>query len=67
MIKSPNLSANLKRRNKADATDLIYSDTLDINGGEKCAHLFVGKKSKLTDAYKAQGNSSAEFLKCLQD
>jgi hypothetical protein len=46
---------------------LIYSDTPVINGGEKCAHLFVGKKSKLTDAYKAHGNSSAEFFKCLQD
>jgi hypothetical protein len=58
MFKSPNPSANLKGRDEADATDLIYSDTLAINGGEKCAHLFVGKKSKLTDAYKAHGNSS---------
>jgi hypothetical protein len=50
MSKSPNLSANLKRRDEANATDLIYSNTPAINGGEKCAHLFVGKKSKLTDA-----------------
>jgi hypothetical protein len=66
MFKSPKPSAYLKQCDKANPTDLIYSDIL-INGGEKCAHLFVGKKSKLTDAYKAHGNSSAEFLKCLQD
>jgi hypothetical protein len=67
MFKSPNPSANLKRRDEANATDLIYSDTPAINGGEKCAHLFVGRKSKLTDAYKAHCNSSAEFLKWFQD
>jgi hypothetical protein len=60
MFKSLNPSANLKQRGEADATDLIYSDTPAINGGEKCAHLFVGKKSKLTDAYKAHGNSSLQ-------
>ena len=67
MFKSPNPSANLKRRDEADATDQIFSDTPAINGGEKSAHLFVGKKSKLTDAYKSKDSSSAEFLKCLQD
>jgi hypothetical protein len=67
MFKSLYPSANLKRRDEADSTDQIFSDTPAINGGEKSAHLFVGKKSKLTDAYKSKDSSSAEFLKCLQD
>jgi hypothetical protein len=53
MFKSPNPSANLKRRDEADATDQIFSDTPAIDGGEKSAYLFVGKKSKLTDAFKS--------------
>jgi hypothetical protein len=67
MFKSPNPSANLKRRDEADATNQSFSDTPAINGGEKSAHLFVGKNSKITDAFKSKDHSSAEFLKCLQD
>jgi hypothetical protein len=67
MFKSPNPSANLKRRDEADYNNQIFSDIPANNGGEKSAHLFVGKKSKLTDAYKSKDSSSAEFLKCLQD
>jgi hypothetical protein len=67
IFKSPNPSANLKQRDKADSTNQIFSETSSINGGEKSAHLFVGKKSKLTDAYKSKDSSSAKFLKCLQD
>jgi hypothetical protein len=67
MFKSPNPSVNLKRRDKAGSTNQIFSDTPAINGGEKSAHLFVGKKSKLTSAYKSKDSPSTEFLKCLQD
>jgi hypothetical protein len=67
MFKSPNPSANLKRRDEADSTDQIFSDTPAINGGVKSAHIFVGKKMKLTNAYKSKDSSSAELLKCLQD
>jgi hypothetical protein len=67
MFKPPNPSANLKRCDKADSTGQIFSDTPAINSGEKSAHLFVGKKSKLNDAYKSKDSSSAEFLKCPQD
>jgi hypothetical protein len=67
LFKSPNPSATLKRRDKADSTKQIYLDTPAINGGEKSAHLFVGKKSKLTASYKAKDSLSADFLKCLQD
>jgi hypothetical protein len=52
---------------EADATGQIFSDTPAINGGEKSAHLFVGKMSNLMDAFKSKDRSSAEFLKCLQD
>jgi hypothetical protein len=58
---------NLKRREEADSTDQIFADTPAINGGEKSAHLFVGKILKLNDAYKSKDSSSAEFLKFLQD
>jgi hypothetical protein len=64
---APNPSSNLKRRDEAVSTDKIFSDTPAINGVEKSAHLFVGKKMKLTDAYKSKDSLSAEFLKCLQD
>ncbi|OEU10296.1 hypothetical protein FRACYDRAFT_247235 [Fragilariopsis cylindrus CCMP1102] len=67
MFMSPNPSANLKRQDEADATDMIYSDTPAINGGEKCAHILIGKKSKLTDAYKVKSGSSEDFLETLQD
>ena len=67
MFKSPNPSANLKRRDEADSTDMIYSNTPATNGGETLAHLFVGKKSKLTDAYKVKNGTSEEFLGALQD
>ncbi|OEU21625.1 hypothetical protein FRACYDRAFT_167569 [Fragilariopsis cylindrus CCMP1102] len=67
MFKSPNPSANLKRRDEDDATDMIYSDTPACNGGEKCAHIFVGRKSKLTDAYKVKHQNTEDFLLCFQD
>ncbi|OEU20400.1 hypothetical protein FRACYDRAFT_180059 [Fragilariopsis cylindrus CCMP1102] len=67
MFKSPNPSANLKRRDEDDATDMIYSDTPACNGGEKCAHIFVGRKSKLTDAYKVKHQNAEDFLLCFQD
>jgi hypothetical protein len=54
MFKSPNSSTNLKQRDEADSTNQIFSDTPAINGGEKSAHIFVGKKSKITDVYKSK-------------
>jgi hypothetical protein len=46
----------------------LYPLTTALSQFKKgCRHLFVGKKSKLTDAYKSKDCSSAEFLKCLQD
>jgi hypothetical protein len=67
MCMPPNPSVNLKQHDEADSTNQIFSDTPAINGGEKSAHIFVGKKSKLTDPFKSKDSSSAEFLKCLQD
>jgi hypothetical protein len=59
MSKSPNPSANLKRHDEADSTGQIFANTPAINGDEKSAHLFVGNKSKITDAYKSKDSSSA--------
>ena len=41
-FKSPNPLLNLHRRNEANATDQIFSDTPAMDGGETSAHLFVG-------------------------
>ena len=50
-FKSPNPLFNLHRRNEADATDQIFSDTPAMDGGETSAHIFVGHDSKIVDVY----------------
>ena len=66
-FKSPNPVLNLHRQNEADATDQIFSDTPDIDGGETSSHIFVGCDSKITDVYKVKDNSGKEFLGLFQD
>ena len=53
---------NLHRRNEADATDQIFSDTPAMDGGETSAHIFVGQDSKIVDVYKVKDNSAKECL-----
>ena len=53
-FKSPNPVLNLHRRNEADTTDQIFSDTPAIYGGKASAHIFVGYDLKITDVYKAR-------------
>ena len=61
-FKLPNPLLNLHRRNEADATDQIFSDTPAMNGDKTSAHIFVGHNSKIVDVYKAKDHSAKEFL-----
>lgn len=67
MSKSPNPALNLYRRNGANTTDQIFSDTSAMDGGETRAHIFVGCNSKITSVYKAKDNSGKESLGAFQD
>ena len=66
-FKSPNLLLNLHGQNKANATDLVFSDTPTMDGGETSAHIFVGLDPKMTNVYKAKNNSEKEFMGAMQD
>ena len=66
-FKSPNPLLNLHRRNEADATNQIFSDTPAMDGGETSAHIFVGHDSKIVDVYQAKDNSAKGFLGAFQD
>ena len=63
----PNLLANLKQRNKANATDLIFCDTPAYLNGAKAEHVFVGKDSKFLDIYPANDQTQDTFAGRLQD
>ena len=66
-LRSPNPGANIFHRREADATDMIYSDTPAIDGGETLAHIFVGLISRVTDVFKAKNDSAECFLGAFQD
>ena len=50
-FKSPFPALNVRRRNEFVATDFVYSDTPAIGTGDTIAAIFVGRTSKVTDAY----------------
>ena len=58
-------AANIHRRNERVATDTVFSDTHAIPGGHKCAQLFFGVKTCVTDCYPMKTN--AEFVYTLED
>ena len=66
-FKSPDPLLNLHRRNEADATNQILSDTSAMDGGETSAHIFVGHDSKIVDVYKAKHNNAKVWLGTMQD
>ena len=49
--KSPFPACNVHRRNEPIATDTVYSNTPAIGSGCKCAQLFVGTTTMVTDIY----------------
>ena len=66
-FKSPNPGANLFHHREPNATDMIYSDTPAIDGGETRAHIFVGLILRITDVFKVKSGSIECFLGALQD
>ena len=46
---------------------MIYIDTPAINGGETCAHIFVGLILRITNIFKVKSGSAECFLRALQD
>ena len=49
--KSPFPACNFCRPKKTITTDTVYSNTPAIGSGCKCAQLFVGNKTMVTDVY----------------
>ena len=66
-FRSPNPGANIFHCPEANATDMIYSDTPAIDGGETLAHIFAGLISRVTDVFKAKNGSAECFLGAFQD
>jgi hypothetical protein len=58
-FKSPNPAVNVRRRDEPVAMDTIQSDVPAIDGGEKCAQIFIGTKSLITDVHGMK--SPAQF------
>jgi hypothetical protein len=62
---SPYPALNVHCRNEPVATDMVYSDTPAICGGETMAQLFVGTKSLVTDVEGMK--SQCQFVNSLED
>ena len=56
---------NVSRRNEPVSTDTIFSDTPAIDDGSKAAQIFIGKFSKVRDAYGIK--SDGQFVATLED
>ena len=63
--KSPFPACNVHQRNEPIATDTVYSNTPAINSGCKCAQIFVGTKTMVTDVYGMK--TEKQFVNTLQD
>jgi hypothetical protein len=63
--KSPFPALNVKRRDEPVATDIVFSDTPAIDGGETCAHIFVGTETLVTDVYGMK--TEKQFVNTLED
>ena len=63
--KSPFPAFNVRRRNEAVATDLVYSDTPAVDSGAKHAQIFVGRDTLVIDFIGMKSDS--EFIGALQD
>jgi hypothetical protein len=56
---------NVHCRNKAVATDTIWSDTPAVDNGAKFAQLFVGRCSMVTNVYPVK--TDKKFVNALED
>ena len=63
--RSPFPALNVKRRDEPVATDTVFSDTPAIDGGQKCAQIFVGTETLVTDVYGMK--TDKQFINTLED
>ena len=64
-LKSRKPAFNVPRRQKAVATDTIFSDTGAVDSGVKQAQVFVGRDNLVADAYPMK--SGKHFVNTLED
>lgn len=66
-FKSPYPALNVHHDgNEPVATDMVFSDTPAINGGEKYAQIFVGTESLATDV-EGMKTDGGQFVNMLED
>ena len=63
--KSSYPALNVQRRHEPVATDTVFSDRPAIDGGETCAHIFVGTETLVTDVYSMKFEK--QFVNTLED
>jgi hypothetical protein len=63
--KSPFSALNVQCRYEPVATDTVYSDTPDVDGGETYAQIFVGTETMVTDVYGMK--TEKQFVNTLED
>jgi hypothetical protein len=59
------LPSNVVQRSEPVATDTIHADTPAIDNGSKCAQIFVGRDTLVTDIYNMK--TDKEFVYTLED
>lgn len=64
-FKSANPYFNVLRRHEAVACDFVYADTPAIDNGSDTAVIFVGRDTRVTDAYGVKNDR--EFVNTLED
>ena len=64
-LKSRNPALNIPRHHEAIATDMIVSDTPEVDSGVKQAQVFVGRDNVVADAYPMK--SGKQFVSTLED
>ena len=55
----------MKRRSEPATTDAVFANTPAIDNGSKCAQVFIGAKTFISDAYGMK--SDKQFINSLQD
>ena len=64
-LKSRNPALSIPRKHEAVATDTIFSDTPTVDSGVKQAQVFVGRDTRVADAYPMKRGK--QFVNTLQD
>ena len=64
-LKSRNPALNIPRRHEPVASDTVFSDTPAVHSGVKQAQVFVGRDTRVADAYPMK--SGKQFVNTLED